>query len=105
MTTNVPAADRPALNQHLATVTVTKRKEKNLTLHPPLPGSLLVLTTFFSDSNEFMDALPLPLLPHIYFASLFFMSPHAPLFLSSHTLPPGMMTMEILFWEPHVVTA
>lgn len=70
------------------------RREKNNPNSVPTspPGSLLFLTTFFYDSIKFMDALPLPLPPHIHFISL---PPHTPL------LPcpvPGITTMKILFW-------
>lgn len=56
-------------------------------------GSLLFLTAFFFDSTKYVDALP----PPFFFLHYFFVSSH-----SSSLLPcsaPGIMTMEILFWE------
>lgn len=58
MTTNVPTADRPALNQYLATVTVTKRKAKTwLCTHLSLAHSSFSQHFSLTASNSWMPSL------------------------------------------------
>lgn len=81
-----------------------KRKKTSLCTHLCLAHSSFSQHFSLTASNSWMPSLFL-CCPTSTLFLYFFMSPHALLFLSSHTLPPGIMTMEILFWEPHVVTA